>query len=305
MPSCHAAAASSSSADLHRSTATAARSRGFIAENNSAPLMLRFAWALKLSSSLSSSVLIFPYFETGTAWYKLQFAGENLSQKSQVFMTPGGKGWGLRTLEDLPKGAFVCEYVGEILTNAELFERVSKCPSSEEHAYPVLLDVDWGSEGVLKHEEALCLDATHYGNVARFINHSFHPFSFSSTLFFPLIWLCLFPEKCVMVFGFSQIQEVIRGTKDALPPAQVLGICGGRLWTSGKIANTSMAKDCWRWWRRRPRIAVVVMSIFLMSRKNIYKESTGTAPVNDAIFGDPVQKAEAMAFRRAFEGIFF
>lgn len=37
----------------------------------------------------------------------------------------------------------------------------------------------------------------------------------------------------------------------------------------------------------------------------IYKESTGTAPVNDAIFGDPVQKAEAMAFRRAFEGIFF
>ncbi|GMP97077.1 hypothetical protein CsSME_00045470 [Camellia sinensis var. sinensis] len=89
----------------------------------------------------------------------------------QVFMTPGGKGWGLRTLEDLPKGAFVCEYVGEILTNAELFERVSKSPSSEEHAYPVLLDADWGSEGVLKDEEALCLDATHYGNVARFINH--------------------------------------------------------------------------------------------------------------------------------------
>ncbi|CAL5394512.1 unnamed protein product [Camellia sinensis] len=84
----------------------------------------------------------------------------------QVFMTPRGKGWGLRTLEDLPKGAFVCEYVGEILTNAELFERASKSPSSEEHAYPV---ADWGSEGVLK--DGLCLDATHYGNVARFINH--------------------------------------------------------------------------------------------------------------------------------------
>ncbi|CAL5328313.1 unnamed protein product [Camellia sinensis] len=35
---------------------------------------------------------------------------------------------------------------------------------------------------------------------------------------------------------------------------EVLGIYGGRLWTSGKIANTSMAKDCWRWWTRRPRI---------------------------------------------------
>ncbi|KAF5951196.1 hypothetical protein HYC85_009140 [Camellia sinensis] len=42
---------------------------------------------------------------------------------------------------------------------------------SEEHAYPVLLDADWGSEVVLKDEEALCLDATRYGNVARFINH--------------------------------------------------------------------------------------------------------------------------------------
>ncbi|XP_052211580.1 probable inactive histone-lysine N-methyltransferase SUVR2 isoform X3 [Diospyros lotus] len=91
--------------------------------------------------------------------------------KLQVFMTAEGKGWGLRTLQDLPKGAFVCEYVGEILTNAELYERVSQSSSNEEHAYPVLLDADWGSEGVLKDEEALCLDATHFGNVARFINH--------------------------------------------------------------------------------------------------------------------------------------
>lgn len=81
------------------------------------------------------------------------------------------KGWGLRTLEDIPKGAFVCEYVGEVLTNAELFDRVSKSANVEEHSYPVLLDADWATEGVLKDEEALCLDATYYGNVARFINH--------------------------------------------------------------------------------------------------------------------------------------
>lgn len=86
-------------------------------------------------------------------------------------MTPKGKGWGLRTLQDLPKGAFVCEYVGEILTNAELSDRISKSPNSEGLAYLVLLDANWGSGGVLKDEEALCLDATNYGNVARFINH--------------------------------------------------------------------------------------------------------------------------------------
>lgn len=100
-----------------------------------------------------------------------------ITRNLQVFMT-NGKGWGLRTLEDLPKGAFVCEYVGEVLTNAELFQRVSASLKGEEHSYPVLLDADWGSEGVLKDEEALCLDATHYGNVARFINHR----CFDSTL---------------------------------------------------------------------------------------------------------------------------
>ncbi|CAN4101270.1 unnamed protein product [Withania somnifera] len=94
-----------------------------------------------------------------------------ISRKLQVFMTPDGKGWGLRTLEDLPRGAFICEYVGEVLTNAELFDRVSQSPNKEEHSYPVLLDADWGSEGVLKDDDALCLDATFFGNVARFINH--------------------------------------------------------------------------------------------------------------------------------------
>ncbi|KAK4356968.1 hypothetical protein RND71_022578 [Anisodus tanguticus] len=83
----------------------------------------------------------------------------------QVFMTADGKGWGLRALEDLPRGAFVCEYVGEIVTNTELYERNTQT-ADDKHTYPVLLDADWGSEGVLKDEEALCLDATSYGNVA-------------------------------------------------------------------------------------------------------------------------------------------
>lgn len=94
-----------------------------------------------------------------------------INRKLQVFFTSEGKGWGVRTLEDIPRGAFVCEYVGEILTNTELYNRNNERMGNEKHTYPVLLDADWGSEGVLKDEEALCLDATHYGNVARFINH--------------------------------------------------------------------------------------------------------------------------------------
>jgi SET domain-containing protein len=90
-----------------------------------------------------------------------------------VFWTSEGKGWGIRTLEDLPAGAFVFEYVGEILTNNEMYERnlALQKKGNGVHTYPMLLDGDWGSEANLKDEEALCLDATYFGNVARFLNH--------------------------------------------------------------------------------------------------------------------------------------
>lgn len=84
---------------------------------------------------------------------------QGITVNLQVFMTPE-KGWGLRTLEDIPKGTFVCEYVGEIVTNTELFERNTKMSGREKYKCPVLLDADWGSKGVLRDEEALCLDAT-------------------------------------------------------------------------------------------------------------------------------------------------
>ncbi|ESW16847.1 hypothetical protein PHAVU_007G189700 [Phaseolus vulgaris] len=90
--------------------------------------------------------------------------------KLQVFFTSEGKGWGLRTLEDLPKGAFVCEFVGEILSIKELYERNMKCTGEGKHTYPVLLDANWDS-GHVNNKEALCLDAASFGNIARFINH--------------------------------------------------------------------------------------------------------------------------------------
>ena len=89
----------------------------------------------------------------------------------QVFLTPGKKGWGLRAAEELPRGAFVCEYAGEILTNNELHERNIQETKNARHTYPVYLDADRLTEDVLEDDHALCLDATFYGNVARFINH--------------------------------------------------------------------------------------------------------------------------------------
>jgi SET domain-containing protein len=89
----------------------------------------------------------------------------------QVFWTEGGKGWGVRTLEHLPAGAFVCEYVGEILTNTEMWSRNNDVHRAAKHSFVLNIDADWNSEKILKDEEALCLDGTYYGNVSRFINH--------------------------------------------------------------------------------------------------------------------------------------
>uniref|UniRef100_A0A0D9XB16 SET domain-containing protein n=1 Tax=Leersia perrieri TaxID=77586 RepID=A0A0D9XB16_9ORYZ len=89
----------------------------------------------------------------------------------QVFFTREGKGWGLRTLDDLPKGSFICEYAGEILTSTELCERKVENARNAKHLHQVLLDADWGSERELRDDEALCIDATFYGNVGRFVNH--------------------------------------------------------------------------------------------------------------------------------------
>ncbi|KAF9676192.1 hypothetical protein SADUNF_Sadunf09G0112700 [Salix dunnii] len=93
----------------------------------------------------------------------------------QIYAAPEGKGWGVRSANALKKGTFICEYVGEIVTNQELYERnIERAAKKERHTYPVLLDADWGSERILEDEEALCLDATEFGNIGRFINHRCH-----------------------------------------------------------------------------------------------------------------------------------
>ncbi|CAN1307734.1 Histone-lysine N-methyltransferase SUVR4 [Linum perenne] len=99
-----------------------------------------------------------------------KWCGNRVVQKGirvplQVFAASEEKGWGVRSTRPLKKGTFICEYIGEIVTNKE------RAAKNEVHTYPVLLDADWGSEKILKDEEALCLDATEFGNVGRFINH--------------------------------------------------------------------------------------------------------------------------------------
>lgn len=48
-------------------------------------------------------------------------AQQNLAMKLQVFKT-SNRGWGLRCINDVPRGSFVCIYAGHLLTEAKANE---------------------------------------------------------------------------------------------------------------------------------------------------------------------------------------
>ncbi|XP_035208553.1 uncharacterized protein LOC118183193 isoform X2 [Stegodyphus dumicola] len=76
----------------------------------------------------------------------------------QLFRTLS-RGWGVRTLRKIPKGSFVCEYVGELITGHEAIQR-------GDDTYFFDLESETAD---------YCLDGRFYGNIARFLNHSCEP----------------------------------------------------------------------------------------------------------------------------------
>ncbi|XP_073397291.1 histone-lysine N-methyltransferase EHMT1 isoform X3 [Dendrobates tinctorius] len=82
-----------------------------------------------------------------------------LKVRLQLYRTKN-MGWGVRTLQEIPMGTFVCEYVGELISDTEADVR-------DDDTY--LFDLD------NKDGEVYCIDARFYGNISRFINHLCEP----------------------------------------------------------------------------------------------------------------------------------
>ena len=78
------------------------------------------------------------------------------------------KGWGVKSLESIPCGAFVAEYIGEVCTNNEANNRGQQYKRETDMTY--LFNLDYDSQ-----EDPNVIDGTKYGNVTRFINHSCQP----------------------------------------------------------------------------------------------------------------------------------
>ncbi|XP_054035961.1 histone-lysine N-methyltransferase SETMAR [Dryobates pubescens] len=92
-----------------------------------------------------------------------------LQLRLEVFKTER-KGWGLRTLEPIAQGSFVCEYAGEVLGFREACRRV-QAQAPEDSNYIIVVREHLHSGGVLE----TFVDPSHVGNVGRFLNHSCDP----------------------------------------------------------------------------------------------------------------------------------
>ncbi|XP_068218122.1 histone-lysine N-methyltransferase SUV39H2-like [Palaemon carinicauda] len=85
-----------------------------------------------------------------------------------IFRTDNGRGWGVKTLEPIKKDSFVVEYVGEVITSEEAEHR-GQVYDKTGCTYLFDLDFDKGDQNLYT------VDATKYGNVSHFINHSCDP----------------------------------------------------------------------------------------------------------------------------------
>ncbi|CAL8109343.1 unnamed protein product [Orchesella dallaii] len=88
--------------------------------------------------------------------------------KLSIFRTSNGCGWGVKTLKSIKKGSFVTLYVGEVIKSEEA-ERRGK--QYDETGCTYLFDLDFNDSDSYPYS----VDASKYGNVAHFINHSCNP----------------------------------------------------------------------------------------------------------------------------------
>ncbi|XP_042352536.1 histone-lysine N-methyltransferase SETMAR [Plectropomus leopardus] len=92
-----------------------------------------------------------------------------LTLRLEVFRTQN-RGWGVRTLEAIPCGTFVCEYAGEVISLEEASRR-QLAQKSEDNNYIIAVREHAGTGATTE----TFVDPAAVGNVGRFLNHSCEP----------------------------------------------------------------------------------------------------------------------------------
>ncbi|XP_023744277.1 histone-lysine N-methyltransferase SUVR5 [Lactuca sativa] len=94
--------------------------------------------------------------------------------KLEVFKTED-KGWGVRAGEPIDRGTFICEYIGEVVDEHEAKKRRHRY---DREGCGFIYEIDARINDMIRlieGEAPYAIDATKFGNVSRYINHSCSP----------------------------------------------------------------------------------------------------------------------------------
>ncbi|KAJ7548913.1 hypothetical protein O6H91_07G032600 [Diphasiastrum complanatum] len=144
-----------------------------------------------------------------------------IKHRLEIFKTKQ-KGWGVRSWDSIPSGSFVCEYIGELLDSQEAERRIGNdeylfdldlIKGNKTRGVDVSMFFNETAEDVNEEiEDAnLSVDASNYGNVGRFINHSCSPNLFVQCVLFHHDDLSI-PH--IMLFAMENIPPLTELTYD-------------------------------------------------------------------------------------------
>ena len=113
----------------------------------------------------------------------------------RIFKTINDRGWGLKTMANIPRGSFIIEYTGQIIDQDESLFRGKMY---DEIGQSYLFDLDYNE----KSDAVYTIDAFSCGNISRLINHSCDPnceiWPVSTCGQNPLIYkLCFFSTRLI------------------------------------------------------------------------------------------------------------
>lgn len=96
---------------------------------------------------------------------ELSCINRSTQQKSSIslslFKTNNNRGWGVKTKSNIQYNTFIIEYLGKVIKQSKT------CQKSSTYMYDILTQH--------KSKDSYTIDATKYGNLSRFLNHSCNP----------------------------------------------------------------------------------------------------------------------------------
>ena len=98
------------------------------------------------------------------------------------------KGWGLRALHDIPRGTFICQYIGELITSDQGHERAQTIDDRYQTSLDLVKQIRYeidNNEDIDDDddEEPYVIDGSLYSNLGKYFNHSCDPNMYIQNVF--------------------------------------------------------------------------------------------------------------------------